>query len=803
MTRMTNDLTKPLAAALLLGTLSFAVGCANDGSADEGGECPSDEAFFDEQVWQPIASMSCYSCHNVEGAAKDSRMVLLGPDEADAVTTNMATMAAMAQEDVDGTSLLLLKPTSTHPDGHGGGMVFGTDSDQYAVFEEFVARARGTFECEDEAESGGDAGELVCGEDELAELGVRGIRRLSHIEYDNSVSDLVEVSGELAEQGTSFASDNVINGFTKNASVLTVSSLLADQYRQAAEALADHVVDNQVEYLGCDPAEGEACAESFVRAFGTRAFRRPITDSEVARYMDLFIDIDAEDGFDEGLRWTVSALLQSPNFLYRTELGVDAGDGSYALTAHEVAAELSYLILGTTPDDELVALAESGEILEPAVLEAQAERLLADPRSEQTLLRFVDEWLNITLLSSVTRDPDLYPEFSAEIRADMLGEIHRVASEVFYAGGSLADLMTVDFTYVTAELAAFYGVPAPDNVDAEGFGRVELDGVTYGGLLTQGALNATHAKPTTSSPIHRGVMVRERLLCQELPPPPASLDTSPPPVDPSLSTRERYEQHSSDPACAGCHELIDGIGFGLEHYDAIGRFRDYDGEHPVDAAGEIVRSQDIDGTFEGAAQLQDILAAGEEVQSCYVQMWAEYSLGAELEGELECVGDSLRERFAASEGRLDVLVDALVTSPHFLRRRADDGASSGSGDEGDEGESEDTGTSTDEGGETEGGEDTSDEGDEGSEGPSMTDGIEIEIMVDSMWGQGECDTVHVYNVTDAPISWEVSIELPGTLANYWNAVASVDAELTTFVGESHNSTVEAQGTVSFGYCVDY
>ncbi|EDM76332.1 hypothetical protein PPSIR1_18537 [Plesiocystis pacifica SIR-1] len=780
--------------------MGVAAGCAQ--GQDGGGEdCPSDAEFFEEQVWKPFASMTCFSCHNSEGAAKDSAMVLRPPGEEGAAAYNMQVMAGVANEEVDGTSVLLLKPIGAHPDGHGGGTQLTPGTPDYAALEEFVARAQGTFDCEQDSGSDGEeGGEVASCEDANSDIGGRGIRRLSHLEYDNTVRDLVAVDGDLAAQAEGFASDNVINGFTNNADSLTVSGLLADQYRVAAEALADHIVTNQGDFLGCDPIDGEACAESFMRAFAVRAFRRPVTDEEVARYLALYTVVEAEDGFDEGLKWMVAAALQSPNFLYRTELGVDAGDGTYTLTAHEVASELSYLIVGTMPDAELEALAESGEILDPAVLEAQAQRLLGAPGSERVLARFVDEWLGIGLLPTVTRDPDLYPEFTPEIREAMLGETHRVVAEVFYSGGSLADLLTADFTHVTSELAAFYGVPAPGEVDAEGYGRVGLDGVSYGGLMTQGSVNAAHALPTTSSPIHRGLMVRGRLMCHELPPPPAGLDTSPPAVDPDLSTRERYAAHSSEMACSGCHELIDGIGFGLEHYDAIGRFREVDGIHPVDATGEIVRSQGIDGTFEGAAELQGILAGGDEVRDCYAQLWTEFALGAELEGELECVGESMRESFATNGGRLDGLVSELVRSPHFLRRQAGDYVPGGDTGGGDEGES-----STDEGGSsTDGGEGEADTESEDSGGDGLiSEGIEIEVTIDSQWAQGQCNTIHVYNVTDAPIDWEVSLILEGTLNNHWTSTATPDGEYTTFTGDFTNATVPAQGTTSFGYCVSY
>ena len=803
MTRINISSQPRLGTLLLSASLALLGACSDD---DEGGvsDCPPDEEFFEQEVWLPLASMTCYSCHNAEGAAASTRMVLLGPDAPDALARNMDTMAAIALEQVEGISLLLAKPSATHPDGHGGGMVLSTSSKEYAALAEFVARVDGSFECSsdgiDDSGEGGSGGEAASCEDNS--VGPRGIRRLAHDEFDNSVRDLVGVQGSLASQGDAFAPDNVINGFSQNASVPTVSGLLADQYRAAAEALADHVVANQDEFLDCDPAEGPTCAEAFVRSFAGRAFRRPVTETELGRYIQLYEEIEGEDGFDEALRWVTAAILQSPNFLYRTELGAPTGDGHYALTPHEVAAELSYLIIGTLPDAELRALAESGEILEADVLEAQAARLLADIRSEQTLARFVDEWLHINLLPLVTRDPDLYPELTPEIREAMLGETHRLFYEVFYTSGTLADLLTADFTYVTDELASYYGVSGGAETDGAGYGRISVDGVQYGGLLTQGSVNATHATPTASSPIHRGVIVRERLLCQDLPPPPPALDTSPPPVDPSLSTRERYTQHSSEMACKGCHELIDGIGFGLEHYDAIGRFRELDGEHPVDASGDIVRSEGIDGTFVGAGELQQLLAGAYEVESCYAKLWTEYSLGAELDEELVCVGEQLRDQFIANGGTLNQLVRALVRSPHFVMRSGsgDTGPGPGEGETDDPGETGDTGETS--GGET-GATETGETGDEGGDNPQASEGIEIEIVNDTMWAQGECNTVYVYNVTDMAIEWEVYLTLAGTLNNHWNAEVSIEGDQATFTGPQFNSSVPAQGTVSFGFCLQY
>ncbi len=772
--------------------------------SDTDGDCPGDLAFFDQEIWTPLASMTCISCHSPEGAAKGTSLVLQSADEEGYLQYNFDQFAGVALTDVDGESLLLLKPTGQHEGGHGGGMVVTPGTSQHEALVEFVARVRGEFECGDD--TGGDTGVPSC---EQTGGGPRMIRRLSHVEYNHSLIDLLGLSGDLAAVGLNFAPDNVVHGYTNNSDALLVSGLLADQYREVAETLAAAVVGNLGAYLGCDAQnQGEAvCAEQLVEELGSRAFRRPITGSEKARYMALYEEVAGEDGYEEGLHWVVAAMLQSPYFLYRTELGVHQGDGVYNLTAHEVASELSYLIVGTMPDSELLATADDGTLLDPDVLSEQANRLLGLAESRRTLDRFVEEWLGLTQLMIVTRDPGLYPELTPAIRTAMLGETHRLVADVFANGGSVGDLLTTNYTFATDGLQSFYGLPGGgEDPDPEGFKKVTLAGNTYGGLLTQGSVMTTHALPTSSSPIHRGKLVRERLFCQELPPPPPSLDTSPPPVDPDLSTRERYALHSSEPACAGCHDRIDPIGFGFEHFDAIGRWRVMDGVHEVDASGEVKQTQETDGVFDGALELGVLLSGSNEVLRCYAHQWAEFSLGVAERDGLECVQEDLEEALVGAQGRLDSLVHALVGAPHFVTRVGHSGMPVDP--------DTDTDTDTDStGGDTSTtGDDTSTTGDDtttstttgnDSETGEASEGVEFEVINDSSWPTGECNTVQVYNVSDAPVTWMVHLTLAGQMQNYWNAKATVDGLEADFVGEDYNAVIEPNGSTSFGFCVNF
>ena len=304
--------------------------------------------------------------------------------------------------------------------------------------------------------------------------------------------------------------------------------------------------------LPCGGAD-RACATEFVTTFGRRLFRRPLTGEEAGRYLAIY-DLASDEGFEAGVRWALGAMLQSPHFLYRTELGRRTEAGDFVLTPYELATELSYLVWQTTPDDALLDLAATGDLLDPAVLQRELERLMADGRSARTQVRFVERWLGLDQLTVVSREglPD-------PVRLAMAEQTAEVVRALWTDDGDLATLLTTDRTWLPPALAAHLALP--------GQGWVELGDTPYAGagIMGHAGLLTTHAKPADSSPIHRGMMVRER----PLPDPPANLDTSPPPVDPNLSTRERYTQHSVDPACYGCHNLVDPIGFALEHFDGL------------------------------------------------------------------------------------------------------------------------------------------------------------------------------------------------------------------------------------------
>ncbi len=635
--------------------------------------------------------------------------------------------------------------------------------------------------------AGDDGGPVDCAD----ALPARRVRRLSHAEYDRTIRDL---TGKELGLAAAFAPDNVVDGYANDAEALTVSGLLADQYRGAAEAVAEAMLADLDAQLPCDPAAAEhECAEAFVLAFGRRAFRRPVTEAERARWVGLFDELVAEDGFDESMRWVIAGMLQAPAFLYRTELGEPQDDGTFLLDSHELASALSYLVVGTMPDAALDADADADLLRDPEVLLGHAVRLGAREDAVVPMRSFVDAWLRTGLLEHVTRDPERYGALTEDIRIAMRGETHRLVDATWRGGGSLRDLLLSEQSFLTDELATFYGVaPGGGEADAEGYRATDVS-AHYRGVLTHGSVLATHALPQSSSPIHRGLLVRERLLCNDLPPPPPGVANEPPQIEPGVSTRERYAMHSADPACAGCHRLLDPLGFGFEHYDAIGRRRADDDGVEIDASGTIVGSAQGDVEFDGVVELATLLVDSPEAQRCYARQWSTFVLGGLVQDQgLACLSEQVATGLAAADLRLDAAVSALVSAPGFARRRSDDALppddTTGDMPNDTGGPGEDTGTP-----ETGG----------SSSGPAPEPDVEVTVTQTGTWPEGECNDVTVTNISDAQLEWEVRLVLDGAITNVWNAVATPDGDDTVFVGVDYNASIAPAASAQFGFCIAY
>lgn len=620
-------------------------------------EGPCDAALdrFYAQVWIDVLSSRCAGCHNASGLAKDTRMRFALGSEPEDRLHNYQAAGGVASIEVDGVALLVAKPTGQHPDGHGGGLVVGLGTPEHDALLAFAA---------DVAEPRCDATEIeeACEVTPLA----RRIRRLSHFEYAQSIEALF---GRTSTRAVAMSPDPRADGYDNDADTLVVTAQLADQYRRNGEILAAELIGEVAAQVPCHGRRGHDCATEVIEQFGALAFRRPVESHEVERYLAVF-DIGAEVSDAVGLKWVVAAMLQSPYFLYRSELGVPAGDGTYRLTEPEIATAMAYFLTGRPPDTRLRSRAEAGVLTNPIVRRAEARRLLETREARVAMTHFFTQWLDVEHLASVGKNEAVYPALDAAVRRSMEKETLNFVEHVMGASsGTLTELLTADYTFVDATLARYYGVERADGANADGFARTTTPNRSHG-LLTQGGLLTVHARADGSSPVLRGKLIRERFLCQELLPPPPGIVADPPAVDPDASNRELYEQHSTDDACRGCHRLMDPIGFAFEHYDGAGRYRRFDGLLAIDATGAIVDTAATDGAFEGVGELADRLASSPDVHACLSSQWLRYGFGVDADAHACTVRDAT-EAFVARGLDLRELLLALVTSEHFETRAAD------------------------------------------------------------------------------------------------------------------------------------
>jgi hypothetical protein len=494
--------------------------------------------------------------------------------------------------------------------------------------------------------------------------GASPIRRLTRFEYTNTVRDLLGVTDSPSQ---AFAPDAHTLGFDDIASAQTVSQLQVEQYEDAAARLANQAVQNLPTLLKCDPmAMGEdTCARKFIADFGRRAFRRPLAQAELDRYGTFYTAQKTKYGFSAAIELIVTAVLQSPHFLYRVEFGAGAPPtGVVKLTPFELATRLSYLIWSSMPDDALLNAADGGKLATPQDVATQAERMLADAKAKVAVAHFHQEWLETERIDDLQKDSKVYPTFTPALRDLMKKETAAFLDDLMFKGdGLLATLLQADYTFVNSQLAPFYGVTATGTT----FVKVKLPAGQRVGFLGQASFLAMHAKPNQSSPIERGKFIREQLFCQDLPPPPNNIEIVPPMIKAGESTRQRFAVHTANPMCGGCHMLIDPVGFGLENFDGIGAWRDKDQGVPVDASGNLANT-DVPGTYNGPLELAGKLAGSETVRGCVVTQWFRYAYGRGEDDGDACTLGTLKDQFKASGYNMRKLIVALTQTPAFLTR---------------------------------------------------------------------------------------------------------------------------------------
>ena len=378
------------------------------------------------------------------------------------------------------------------------------------------------------------------------------------------------------------------------------------------------------------PGEEEPCARRIVTALMRRAYRRPVTEADLQVPMKFYKDGRAEGGFENGIEMALRAVLVSPEFLFRVEqdpAGV-APHSAYRVADLQLATRLSFFLWSSIPDDELLDAAIQGKLSQPGVLEKEVRRMLADPRSKTLVTNFADQWLYLRNLESITPDMRLFPDFDDNLRQAFREETELFFQSIMREDRSVLDLLRANYTYVNGRLAKHYGIP---NVYGSRFRRVTFDdGSVRGGLLAQGSILTVTSYATRTSPVIRGKWILSNILGVPPPPPPAVVPAlkENAGIGKAVSMRERLAQHRDNPACSGCHKLMDPVGFSLENYDAVGRWRTTDDGIPIDAAGGLP-----DGSkFEGAAGLrQALLRRPELFVSTFTEKLLTYALGRGVE----------------------------------------------------------------------------------------------------------------------------------------------------------------------------
>lgn len=500
---------------------------------------------------------------------------------------------------------------------------------------------------------------------------VAALHKLTTAEFTNSLRDLL---GSNAPVASALEPDQQIHGFRSiSASVVAISPMGVSQFEAAINAATQFAFSNATQaaaVLSCVPASATDAAcplGQVLGTFGRRAFRRPLTPADVARYVGVATDIAQEPGSNilVGLKFAVSAILQSPDFLYRVELGTpspaDGGRNKY--TDFEMASRLASLLWVSVPDESLLNAAASGKLATAAGVLAQAKTMIASQKARQSFANFVNDLYGMdpssgNPLSTTFKDPKFYPNWTKTLSAAMQQELSMRIDDVAFTGDYLS-LYDSPIAFVNNELAKVYGLPQ-DAVD--GFRRVTLPaGSSRLGLLGSGAILASNGLPQRTSPTLRGRFVAEQLLCKTVPPPPPNvdifvLDTLPP----GSSSRAILEEHRKNPACATCHALMDPIGLALENFDSVGAFRTTDNNIPIDATGEL------DGVpFKDEASLATALRNHPDAASCFVSKLYQQAQGRAPLPLDEPVVAGLTTKFDQSGRRADQLLLDIVSSDAY------------------------------------------------------------------------------------------------------------------------------------------
>jgi hypothetical protein len=495
------------------------------------------------------------------------------------------------------------------------------------------------------------------------------IRRLTNAEYVASVADLFP--GYTLPQ-LAFVPDPKVLGFVNLSSSQTGSLVRMEQYEAAAFSISQTVAADPTTLTGCDAAAQDetSCVGPYLDDFGKRAYRRPLTATERDGLLALLARDTETIDYPTRLAMVVQAVLMSPKFLFRPEIGDRAHETAQGvpLTSWEVATRLSYFLTGTIPDAELAGAADADLLRSPDDVLKQARRLMTSPRAQTQLVKFHRMWLGTDTVSSLAKEEHAFPDFNPLLAYYMGKETDTFLGKTLFDNrGTYAQLLLSDYTYVNGPLADFYGLPAPGPNDDWKY-PVALDPSKRVGLLTQASLLATMAKQDRTDPVRRGKFVLNQILCRNVNPPSPEIVAMFKPLDLSKTAREQFTDHRTNAVCASCHNTLDPLGLPFEHYDGMGRWRDDDRGMAIDATGQILDDAGLVHDFDGIPQMAELLSNIDTGRACYVQEWMRFADGRLTSDTVDKPYiDWLMTHFTRNTAVLD-MVGAMVRSDAFRYR---------------------------------------------------------------------------------------------------------------------------------------
>ncbi len=520
-------------------------------------------------------------------------------------------------------------------------------------------------------------------------VGSTPVRRISRVEYDNMVRDLGLDPNGTAPANQFVAEQKIDTGkagnFNTNAYATVSGTLMNQQYLEAAEALASAAVSNTntLNNLlpGCS-SQDASCAQQFITKFAGKAFRGQLDATETTNLTNLFSAVSAKFDFATGIQAVIEAVLTSPRFLFVLEFGQPGASGkAIPLSPMELATRLSLYIWRSLPDQTLIDAANNGQLATASDVATQATRMLADPKAKSALQDFADQWLDIENMNAVTKDTQ-FTKWTPMVAADLHTETLTTFAQSVLTGSDYKTLLTSPSSYINGDLAGFYGVggnPSFDNPT-----NVSTSSNPRTGILSQGSVLAAHSHTSLPSPTKRGRLVRQQILCEEVPDPPAAIAGMPIPPPPasigSSTTRALYLAHidpsRANGACNACHQYMDWLGFAFDDYDATGAYKTTEGSGnaPVDPSGKFVpypnMAGDLSGTFSDASDMITQISNSDQAMQCFALQELRYALLRAETADDACSAQQVYQTFKTSGYGLKQLIVAVVSSDAFMYRTA-------------------------------------------------------------------------------------------------------------------------------------